>query len=121
MLLNSFFTINTLESVDDTIHASLKINRRHPIFDGHFPEVPVVPGVCMIQMMKEVIEHHDKATYNLIEGDNIKFLSVLNPDDHMEVDATIFMEKNNNLSITATLFAGEVTFLKLKAVLELVK
>lgn len=121
MLLNSFFTIANLESTDNSIRATLRINRTHPIFEGHFPEVPIVPGVCMIEMVKEVIEQHDNLKYRLIAGDNIKFLSVLNPDEHQTVEATIHVEKNINLSITVTLFAGEVTFLKLKAVLELAK
>ncbi len=118
MLLDSFFTIETSESIEDKIRAILKINRGHPIFSGHFPDTPVVPGVCMIQMVKEVIEQHNQVAYNLISGDNIKFLSVLNPDNHPIVEVNIQLEKNNNLAITATLFAGEVTFLKLKAVLE---
>jgi 3-hydroxyacyl-[acyl-carrier-protein] dehydratase len=118
MLLDSFFTIETLEIAEDTIRSTLKFNRGHTIFNGHFPDVPVVPGVCMIQMVKEVIEHHNKESYKLVAGDNIKFLSVLNPDDNPGIEAFIQMEKNNILTITATLFAGEVTFLKLKAVLE---
>jgi len=118
MLLHSFFTITKIESNEGSIQASIQINRSHRIFEGHFPEVPVVPGVCMIQMIKEIIQQVDGKAYTLAAGDNIKFLSVLNPDEYGEVEATILVEENNNLSITATLFAGEVTFLKLKAVLQ---
>lgn len=118
MLLDSFFTIAKMEGTGQEIQAHLTINRNHSVFDGHFPQVPVVPGVCMVQMVKEVIELQEGKKYNLIAGDNIKFVSVLNPDEYPAVDVKILIEKNNNLSITATLFAGEVTFLKLKAVLE---
>jgi 3-hydroxyacyl-[acyl-carrier-protein] dehydratase len=72
----------------------------------------------MIQMVKEIIELHESKKFNLVAGDNIKFISVLNPQEHPVAEVKILMEKNNNLSITATLFAGEVTFLKLKAVLD---
>lgn len=118
MVLNKFYTVEASSSAAGAIRASLLINRTHPIFDGHFPEVPVVPGVCMIQMIKEVVEQTKKVPYNLITGDNIKFIAVLNPDEHPKVEVSIQLEQNNNLAITASLFAGEVTFLKLKAVLE---
>ena len=118
MLIQTFYTILNSEFANDTIRGTLRINRAHPIFAGHFPEVPVVPGVCMIQMVKELTETHVQDDLMLVAGDNIKFLAVLNPEQHPEVDVIITLEKNINLTVTATLFAGEITFLKLKAVLE---
>ena len=57
MLLNNFFELNNLIVSDDRTNAAAKatLNPKHPIFDGHFPESPVVPGVCMIQMIKEIL------------------------------------------------------------------
>ena len=56
MLLNDFFTINDKVSSETEIWAELYINATHKIFEGHFPNQPVVPGVCMMQMIKEILE-----------------------------------------------------------------
>ena len=51
MLLNDFFTINDKVSSATEIWAELFINADHKIFEGHFPNQPVVPGVCMMHML----------------------------------------------------------------------
>ena len=60
MLLNDFFFIQRVESGEKSLHAFLTIDRNHRIFNGHFPAVPIVPGVCMMQMMKEIMEQQVK-------------------------------------------------------------
>ena len=30
---------------------SLELNPEHPVYEGHFPGNPVVPGVCQVQMI----------------------------------------------------------------------
>jgi 3-hydroxyacyl-[acyl-carrier-protein] dehydratase len=56
MLQGDFFIISKIETTEAEIKAELIINARHKIFEGHFPGQPVVPGVCMMQMVKEIIE-----------------------------------------------------------------
>jgi len=119
MLLNDFFYIRQLDTADSTIKASLSINKTHKIFGGHFPSIPIVPGVCMMQMMREVVEQHTNKKLLIRSGDNVKFLSVINPTENSEVDATIqYEETSEGFKINATLFAGATIFFKLKAVLQ---
>lgn len=119
MLLNDFFNIRKLESADGLLKASISIDKSHKIFEGHFPTIPIVPGVCMMQMIKEIIEQKLNRKLMLTEGDNIKFLSVINPTQHSEVDADIQYqeESEGSVKINATLFAGAIIFFKIKATL----
>ena len=55
MLLNDFYTINKQTDQDGIITSSITLNLNHPIYKGHFPQQPVVPGVCMMQMMAELV------------------------------------------------------------------
>ena len=57
MLLDNFYTILSSESSDSTIWTiQIKLNPGHPVYQGHFPEHPVVPGVCLLQLIKECVE-----------------------------------------------------------------
>jgi 3-hydroxyacyl-[acyl-carrier-protein] dehydratase len=41
--------------------------------------MPIVPGVCMMQMAKELIEFRYGKKTRIIKAANLKFLSILNP------------------------------------------
>ena len=119
MLLNDFFYIQGIENGDKSLKASLLINKSHKIFDGHFPELPVVPGVCMMEMMKEIMEEQLHRKLIIRKGDNMKFMSVINPTEHSQVQADIAYEDGQDgVKINATLFSGTITFFKLKATLQ---
>ena len=65
------------------------------------------------------MEVNAKKELKITEADNMKFLSVINPEQTNEVDVVInFTENDGKFSINATLFAGPVTFFKLKATLQ---
>ena len=57
------------------------------IYQAHFPGEPITPGVCIVQIGKEVIEdlllEHSSASRRLeiIKAKNIKFLSVISPNE----------------------------------------
>ncbi|MEO6220781.1 MAG: 3-hydroxyacyl-ACP dehydratase, partial [Ginsengibacter sp.] len=89
MLLNDFFTISNLESHGQDIKVTLVINADHRIFEGHFPGQPVVPGVCMMQMVKEILEQVLEKSTNLFSASEMKFLAVINPIENNVVEAFI--------------------------------
>jgi 3-hydroxyacyl-[acyl-carrier-protein] dehydratase len=73
--LNSTFSKENEQNFSSTV----EINAGHPIFHGHFKQVPITPGVCIIQMIKEIVSEKLKLELFLEEGDNIKFLAMVNP------------------------------------------
>ena len=89
MLSGDFFYIKTLEQDNGKINAVLEINAGHKIFEGHFPGRPVVPGVCMMQMVKEILELALAKPTWLVSGDNLKFLTVIDPTENNIIYAEI--------------------------------
>lgn len=117
MLADNFYTIIKSGMEGNTIQASLSIQASHAIFEGHFPGQPIVPGVCMIQMAREVSERALKKKLSIVKGDNIKFLAMLNPQETPVVELTVQLKKNNTAhEVQATLFAGPVVFFKFNGI-----
>jgi 3-hydroxyacyl-[acyl-carrier-protein] dehydratase len=117
-LLNNFFFILQQEPLLDSVKAKITINEHHKIFDGHFPGNPVVPGVCMVQIILEIMEPVVGKPMRLTEADTIKFLTVLSPQKNKEIYVLInYAEERGRFLINARLFSGSVIFFKLKGAL----
>ena len=116
MLLNDFFTIIDTESSASEIWAALSINANHKIFEGHFPNQPVVPGVCMMQMVKEIVEQILGKETNLVKATDMKFLAVINPQVNNLIHTSIKYSpgENGKINITASLFKDELIHFKFK-------
>jgi 3-hydroxyacyl-[acyl-carrier-protein] dehydratase len=89
MLINDFFQILESNNTDSTLTSLVKINAQHKIFEGHFPNNPVTPGVVQIQIVKEILEDHLSQKLVLKEMGRCKFLAVLNPNDDSEIEIKI--------------------------------
>ncbi|HPB25958.1 MAG TPA: hydroxymyristoyl-ACP dehydratase [Bacteroidales bacterium] len=117
MLLDSFFKIVETSREDDKTVVAIRLEKQHAIYDGHFPGNPVVPGVCLIQMIREVIEVLNGQKLMLTEADEIKFLNIVNP---MMVDVLRIEIKNrpkneNPLAFSIVINDGQTTYLKMRA------
>jgi len=80
MLQNELFTFTDILAEENIVKANIKLNPAHQIFKGHFPGEPVLPGVCMTQIVKELLEVHTQKQTRLIKAADIKFLSVVIPE-----------------------------------------
>ena len=121
MLLNDFYSIVQQTPAAGSLSAKIAINEHHRILEGHFPGLPIVPGVCMMQIVLEMVEVITGKQVSLVAADTMKFLSVINPLQNKEIDVAIhYTEDGGQLIVTANLFAGAVTFFKLKATLKFV-
>ncbi len=116
MLLNDFFTINETVNSQTEIWAELRINARHKIFEGHFPNQPVVPGVCMMQMIKEILEQVIGKKTNLVQAADMKFLAVINPIENNLIHASIKYARDETavVNVVASLFKDELVHFKFK-------
>jgi 3-hydroxyacyl-[acyl-carrier-protein] dehydratase len=116
ILLNDFYTMSNYEPAPGAVKAKISINKHHQILEGHFPGLPIVPGVCMMQIIREIMEVTSGKDLRLTAADTMKFLSVINPDQNSEVEVAInYAEFPDHYVVSATLFASTITFFKLKA------
>jgi len=84
MILENFYKIEN-ESVDKekvNYTYEIHINSNHDIFKGHFPSNPVMPGVCMMQIIKEISQSILGQKLFMEKCSNVKFLALINPNEN---------------------------------------
>lgn len=83
---DDLFKISKLVHNDNIINARLDINKASGIFNGHFPGHPVVPGACMLQVVKEVLEKALGTPLLLKKADHLKFMAMIDPGNTQAVN-----------------------------------
>lgn len=122
MLVNDFYNIQSLAQTEDSIVAELHLQKDHAIFGGHFPGNPVVPGVCLLTMVKEVLQESLGNTLTLSEAKSIKFLGVINPKEQviLHLQCQVTPTETGSYKTTSTITAGEKVCYKASGVSYLV-
>ncbi len=117
ILKDNFYTINELELVENKIHASIKIDSNHSIFEGHFPNNPITPGVVEMEIVKEIVFEGIQKTLKMSKMSNCKFLAILNPLTSSEVNVKIDVleHENNRIRISAQILDQQTVYLKIGA------
>ena len=115
-LLNDFYTMEScVKTNETTIAAIINLNESHFIFKGHFEQMPVVPGVCQTQIIKELLQQEIKKDLTLTNGNNIKFTGLIVPTQHPKVNIEItYKQEDNQLQADAKLFFENTIFTKFK-------
>jgi 3-hydroxyacyl-[acyl-carrier-protein] dehydratase len=118
MFLNSLYKIREIITGDNRSKFSvvIELNPDHEIFKGHFPEIPILPGACMVQILKELLIYHSETQLILKNALSIKYLSFINPLENNVINVNIEMNinANDNISCNAVLSYESVVFCRFK-------
>ena len=122
MLIEGLYIVKELKNTDSEITANIKLNANHEIFEGHFPENPIMPGVCMMQIIKELTEEVLGKELALQTSTNIKFMAKINPETDPDLVLNIpYSEEEGILKLKNTTFFGDTLALKLNAKYKIVE
>lgn len=115
-LLNDFYTIDSFEKKEENIFlGQIRLNANHDIFKGHFEQMPVVPGVCQTQIIKELLQKELGLNLTMTKGDNIKFTGMIIPTQHPAFSIELKYKKDDlNYIVEASLFFENTIFTKFK-------
>ena len=115
---NEFFRIISIEGNHPSFSAVIEFNPGHEIFKGHFPGNPVVPGVCMVQIIKILLKDISKKELTMRQASQLKFLAIINPNENktVQVQLGITKEEGEEIAVTGSIHKNDLVFLKYKAV-----
>jgi len=91
--MNKIFSFESIEQREHIFWASCKIYSQHPVFQGHFPGKPVLPGAVMLQMIKELICVKLDSQVQFEKVSQIKFLKMICPEENLEIELQIVEKK----------------------------
>ncbi|NOU45986.1 MAG: 3-hydroxyacyl-ACP dehydratase [Bacteroidales bacterium] len=110
------YVIESSECSGEILRVSIRIMRDHPVFEGHFPGNPVLPGVCTLQIGGELLSKFMEQKLRLVKSENIKFMSLVIPAENtiLIYEISFSKKEENILSVKCTVTGNEVEVLKMK-------
>jgi 3-hydroxyacyl-[acyl-carrier-protein] dehydratase len=69
--------------MNSTTHYTVPLD--HPAFAGHFPGMPILPGVVLLDMALHAISAATGLALDTCEIRSVKFLSPARPGDRLEI------------------------------------
>ncbi len=77
--MEAYFNVESTQSEGNSHTFLIVLNPNHPVYKGHFPDVPVTPGVVLTDICRELTQLVCEKELQLVEAKSIKFLSMVNP------------------------------------------
>ena len=116
--MTSLYTITKLTATESHFSAEITFNPAHPVFSGHFPGKPIVPGVVLVEISTAVASRLKSCELTLIEASVIKFLQVFEPLKHplVIIEGSIFDEEDGRYRADASFYADDMIFAKLRGI-----
>ena len=92
------------------------------IYRAHFPGMPITPGVCLVQIAKELIEDIEKCRLHISQAKDIKFISIVTPGDtpqlHYSLTPQDSVAEAGETKWSVCVTASDVLYCKMSLVLK---
>jgi len=118
MLIPNLYSVIKVDKIDDSNYKiQIELDSTHAIFQGHFPANPIMPGVCMMQIIKELTEKIVSKKLTLSKVNNVKFVAKVNPftDPILDLELNILID-NESIKVKNTTFFKSTNALKFSGV-----
>jgi 3-hydroxyacyl-[acyl-carrier-protein] dehydratase len=114
-MLSDYYTVNRQRNEGDTAVFEVSLNPASAVYRGHFPNQPVAPGVCNIQMIKECVERLTGRALRMSYLAQCRLTTLLTPQQYPDLQVRIRLLENSDTLVRAhTLIGqGEATFFTL--------
>ena len=114
-LNNNLFKILSQSSISTGVVYELSLLVESEIYRAHFPGMPITPGVCIAQIVEELLCDYLQEEYKLSEAKNIKYLQVISPIDTPKIIVELkkIVKSDDAVTLQAVVYNGDTIFTKL--------
>jgi 3-hydroxyacyl-[acyl-carrier-protein] dehydratase len=117
-LLDHLYSIQSQHITKNKADFRIKLNDTCFIYKAHFPNYPITPGVCLIQMLVELLSIAKDENFTIKTLKNVKFTAPISPLKFSEIDFSLdFSEIENDWHIKAIIKEQETIFAKMSMIL----
>ncbi len=116
MLIKDFYKIVSFNEVGlNKYEINVFINEDHDIFKGHFPGNPVMPGVSMMQIIKELTVGITKQNLIMQHISNVKFMALINPfvNPELKIELELLPAQEDRVKLKGSVSFDSTTAMKL--------
>ena len=110
--MTNFYSILSQQMMDNTAVVHIELNPDCKVYEGHFPGLPIAPGMCHLEMIRECASLVWKQELRFKGIKRLKFMQPIDPRMCTLLTLTLTREGQN---MTALLVSGEQDIVKLKA------
>ncbi len=111
-----FFDIIKAETTDTGYAYTVELNPSHPVYEGHFPGMPVVPGVCTMDIVKKCVSGSLARKLRFGSVRECKFLAAIIPAQHKRLEINLRVTpSDSSWYISGEVAAEERIMMKIKA------
>lgn len=118
ILKNSFYKITSSNLEERSFN--LELIPDCLIYHAHFPEQPITPGVCIIQIASELLSELLQSDFELRGVSNAKFLAVIDPSKTAAIvysfKKIVVDEETKSVKVSVAVSNQDTTFTKLSLV-----
>lgn len=116
-LSGNLYTISDLTVTPGTCSCTIKLDLDSDIYKGHFPGNPITPGVALLGIAREVMEHALNCRLSLAGVPSVKYSAVLSPLEHRSVTYDIsYSDDGSDIKGKVSVRDGETTFNRMSLV-----
>jgi 3-hydroxyacyl-[acyl-carrier-protein] dehydratase len=112
-----FYEITNWQAQENMVKATIQLDANDPLFKGHFPNMPILPGACMVQLTHHMVNRQLGQTTRFVKAGAIKFLIPINPLTEPELLAQLKYTATENglVKVEQSLSFGDKTYFKFSA------
>ena len=117
-LQDNLFTIISQEHQEGLSAFRVKIHPEWPIYKAHFPGHPITPGVCIVQMVQELLQVLQHRELCLRQAKNVKYVAIISPEEVSDLTVSfpkIEQQPDGSLKVQAQVASGSTIYTKLSA------
>lgn len=110
--MKPIYHIISISELDEYQNCKIGINWDSPLFDGHFPDYPILPGAMVLNIVHALMESIFQKDLRFEGSDKLKFLSPVVPETAGDLLFRIECLESNGIraEVIASDGAGVVVF-----------
>ena len=103
----------------DSMSIRIKPEPQHPVYKGHFPGMPILPGALQVEIIKELSTEISGKELILKSAKSIKYMGFINPHENTRLQVELkIKETGEGRNVRAKIYWNDRIFTKFSGIFE---